>query len=91
MRPDDILHWLRAQPFRPFRITMNSGRSYEIRHPEIVRVLRTSLIIFTPTEKEEVYETGDMIGLVLIERIEPLNPPADASPAAQPSSDAEQS
>ena len=80
MRPEDILHWLRAQPFRPFRITMNSGRSYEIRHPEVVRVLRTSIVIFTPTDQEDVFERGDMIGLVLIERIEPIEAPTPAAP-----------
>jgi len=27
----------KAQPFRPFRIRMNSGRTFDIRHPEMVR------------------------------------------------------
>jgi hypothetical protein len=82
MRPEDILRWLQARPFQPFRITMNSGRSYDIRHPEFVRLLRTSLVIYTPSEQEGVFERGEMIGLVLIERIEPIEAPAAPAPQA---------
>jgi hypothetical protein len=32
MRPDDVLFWLRAVPFRPFRLTLNSGRTIDMRH-----------------------------------------------------------
>jgi hypothetical protein len=35
MRPDDLLAWVHAAPFQPFRICLNSGRTYEIRHPEM--------------------------------------------------------
>lgn len=72
MRAEDILVWLRAQPFAPFRITMNSGRSYEVRHPEMVRLMRTTLMLFTPGAEPDLYDHAEMIGLVLIERIVPL-------------------
>ncbi len=71
MRPEDLLFWLRAQPFRPFRIVMVGGKTYEVRHPEFVRLMRSSLVHFTPSDQPEIYERGDMLGLVLIERIEP--------------------
>jgi hypothetical protein len=80
VRPEDILQWLQAQPFRPFRITMNSGRAIEVRHPELVRVLRTSLMVFRPTEQADVYERWDMFGLVLIENIAPIDAPAAPAP-----------
>ena len=72
MRPEDVLTWLRALPFVPFRVTLNSGRTFEVRHPEVVRVLRTSLLLFTPTAEPDVFDRADMVGLVLIERIEPV-------------------
>ncbi len=75
MRPEDILRWLRVQPFRPFRITTNSGRVIEVRHPELVRVLRTAPMVFRPTEQAEVYEPWDMFGLVLIENIASIEAP----------------
>jgi hypothetical protein len=29
-----VLDYVRAEPFRPFRIHMASGRTFDIRHPE---------------------------------------------------------
>ncbi len=73
MRPEDVLFWLQAQPFQPFRVTLNSGRSFEVRHPELVRLMRTSLLHFTPSNQEGVFDRAETIGLVLVERIEPLD------------------
>ena len=78
MRPEDLLAWLRGQPFIPFRIVMNSGTTLEIKHPEFVRVLRTSFLYFEPTIEENVYDWRHTFGLVLIERIEPLGSPLPA-------------
>ena len=47
MRPDDVLEWSRAVPFRPFRICLNSGRTYDIRHPEMIRVGRSYVNIYS--------------------------------------------
>jgi len=81
LRAEEFLTWLRATAFVPFRILMNSGRTYEVRHPELARALRGSVLLFTPTEDPDLYDRVEMIGLVLIERIEPLSAPA---PAAAP-------
>ncbi len=42
MRPEDMHRFLRRRPFRPFRITLTDGRSYEIHHPELMMVGRSS-------------------------------------------------
>jgi hypothetical protein len=78
MRPDDILFSVRARPFRPFRIRMNSGQAYDVRHPELVRVMLGSLLLFTPTDQPDVYERAQILGLTLIEKIEPIDAPAAA-------------
>ena len=79
MRPEDILYWLKAVPFKPFRICLNSGRTYEIRHPEMLRVSRSTMHIFSFTdEPEDPFEKMEMVGLVLVERIEPIEAPAHA-------------
>lgn len=79
MRPDDLLVWLRAVPFKPFRITLNSGRTYDIRHPEMLRVGRTSVNIFSfAGEPADPYERMEMVSLLLIERIEPIETAARA-------------
>ena len=46
-----------AEPFRPFRIRITSGRNFEIRHPEMVRVGADSVIIFTTVSDDpEIYD-----------------------------------
>lgn len=72
MRPEDLLYWLKAQPFRPFRITLVNGESYEVRHPEFVKLMKTSLVYFTPSSDPDVFERGTMLGLLLIQKIEPI-------------------
>jgi hypothetical protein len=40
LRPEALLSYVRADHFRPFRIKMLSGKTYDIRHPEMIRVMR---------------------------------------------------
>jgi hypothetical protein len=73
MRAEDLMFWVRAAPFAPFRIRLNSGRVFEIRHPEMMRVGRSSAIIFSFSgEPATPYERAEMISLVLIESVEPI-------------------
>ena len=73
MRPDDLLTWTRATPFVPFRIRLNSGRMFEIRHPEMLRVGRSAANIYTfAGEPADPFERMDMVSLVLIESVEPV-------------------
>ncbi len=79
MRPEDLQFWQRSVPFRPFRICLNSGRVYEIRHPEMIRVGRSTAIVFSYAgNPDEPFERMEMVGLVLIERIEPMEARAHA-------------
>ena len=73
MTPQEVLSPVRAQPFRPFRIRMNSGRTFDIHHPEMVRVGRRDLFIFTfVSDSPDVYDRWENISLLLIESISPL-------------------
>jgi hypothetical protein len=51
MRPEDILSFLRARPFEPFRIYMSDGSQYEIHHPELAIVERSKVIVGVPGPK----------------------------------------
>src|SRR5436309_528496 len=42
MRPADLLLLVKAEPFQPFRVVMTHGPIYEVRHPEFVKVGRSS-------------------------------------------------
>ena len=69
-----LISYIGAEPFRPFRIKMASGRDFEIRHPEIISVGRSSAHIFTfmSEDPEEVKQREHKVPLLLIESIEPL-------------------
>jgi hypothetical protein len=36
---------LSQRPFKPFRLVMSSGESYEVRHPEMAWLTRTSILV----------------------------------------------
>lgn len=76
MTPQEILNYLKAQPFRPFRIQMNSGRTFDIRHPEMVRLGRRDMLIFTfVSDLPDVYDRWENVSLLLIESLAPLEAP----------------
>jgi hypothetical protein len=69
----DVLQWVQAKPFVPFRIRINSGRTYDVRHPEMVKVSHTQVLVFSyPKGMEDLVEKTEMVGLQLVETIEPL-------------------
>jgi len=45
MRGDILKSALTASPFRPFRLHVADGTSYEINHPELLMVSRNSVVI----------------------------------------------
>lgn len=75
MTASRILNYVTAEPFRPFRLRMASGDSFEIRHPEMVQVGKTTATIFTwmSDDPEEPSEREREISVLLIESIEPLS------------------
>jgi hypothetical protein len=62
-----IASCVEAEPFGPFRITTTSGRTFEIRHPEIVQVGRSTITIFTflSDNQEEAEEREVEVSLLL--------------------------
>ena len=70
MLPADVLAYTRAAPFRPFRFVLNSGKSYDVRHPEMVRVTLSSVLYFYATDPEGPAERWETVSLPLIQSIE---------------------
>jgi hypothetical protein len=65
--------YVSAEPFRPFRIRMASGQTFEIRHPEMILVGRTSVRVFLPAGEDS--QNGDRwqdVSLLLMETLEPI-------------------
>ncbi len=69
-----LLTYVKAEPFRPFRLHMASGRTFDIRHPEMIKVLKNFLLVFSFTEDDgELADQMETVSLMLIESISHLN------------------
>lgn len=73
MRPEDIREFLLHKPFQPFRLTLTDGRTYEVRHPELAMVGRSSVAIGVPAENDPrpVFDRLVTVSLLHIMQIEP--------------------
>ena len=77
MTPKEVMTHVTAEPFRPFRIRTASGRAFEVKHPEVVQVGRTTLTLSVPLTDDIPEGRGlwHKLSLMLIESIEPLEAP----------------
>ena len=81
MRPEDFRDYLRKQPFRPFRVTLTDGRTYEVHHPELAMVGRSTVIIglARPNEPEPVFDRHVTVSLLHIMQIESIVPATEGA------------
>jgi len=63
---------LSPRPFQPVRVTLSSGQSYGIRHPEMALLTRTSLLIGTDVAEDGVPAEFKILSLLHVTAIEPL-------------------
>ena len=77
MRPDEIRAHLRREPFRPIRIYISDGSSYDVRHPELMFVSRAEVVIGLDARDDELPERSVYCDPLRITRIEPV----DATPS----------
>src|SRR6185437_1120837 len=45
---------LTQRPFKPFRLVMSSGQTYDVRHPEMAMLTRTDLLVGVDVEDDGV-------------------------------------
>jgi hypothetical protein len=81
LAPRVVLDFVTAEPFRPFRMHMASGRAVDIEHSEMVRVCRSSINVhMRPEGDSATAERWQEVSLMLPESIEPqLTPTHPAS------------
>lgn len=63
---------LRQQPFRPFRLVMSSGESYEVRHPERAFLTRTDILVGVGETYQGVPASIRICALVNVASVEPI-------------------
>lgn len=64
---------LSQQPFKPFRLVMSSGASYEVRHPEMAMLTRTDMLVGVDETDEGVPAEFKICSLLHVSAVEPLS------------------
>ena len=76
MTPQAVLGHVKAEPFRPFRIHMASGRTFDVRHPEMIKVLKSYALVFkTDGGDPELPDEHESVSLMLTESVSHLEAP----------------
>ncbi len=70
LTPQTLLGYVKAKPFRPFRIEMANGRGIEIRHPEMIKILRNEVLVFDDI-RQGFSDRWESLSLELAEAISP--------------------
>ncbi|UCF33546.1 MAG: hypothetical protein JSV78_14560 [Phycisphaerales bacterium] len=73
MRADEIRSHVRKQPFRPFRLYLTDGASYEVHHPELIYVSRREVVVALEFGEDDMPERSAYCDPMHITHIEPLD------------------
>jgi hypothetical protein len=81
MGQNDLRERLQRRPFRPFRIHVSDGATYDIHHPDQVLTTFTSVLLATPgvDPSSPAWDELITVSLLHITRLEPITPPAPPS------------
>ena len=64
---------VRQQPFVPLRIVTSSGRTYDVRHPDLIWIGRSDLHVGMPSpEDPTIYDKDARIAIMHITALEDL-------------------
>ena len=75
MRREEVIGALRTRPFRPFRMHVTDGATFDVRHPEVVMVTRTAALVGIPEPDDappaiEKFNLVDLLHITRLEQIE---------------------
>jgi hypothetical protein len=78
MTREDLVEHVRRRPFIPIRITITTGRTFDLYHPDLIMVGRREAVVgLTLDPSDTVYDRSAHVDLSQITAVEPL-------PAAKP-------
>jgi hypothetical protein len=63
---------LARRPFQPVKLILSSGHAYEIRHPEMALLTRTSILVGTDVAEDGVPAEFKIVSLLHVTAIEPI-------------------
>ncbi len=64
---------LAQRPFKPFRLVMSSGQAYDVRHPEMAWLTRTSILVGIDETEDNVPAEFKICSLLHVATVEPLS------------------
>jgi hypothetical protein len=64
---------LGQRPFNPFRLVMSSGQTYDVRHPEMAWLTRTSILVGIDQTDDGVPAEFKICSLLHVTAVEPLS------------------
>jgi hypothetical protein len=65
---------LGLHPFKPFRLVMSRGETYDVRHPEMAMLTRTDILVGTDVADDGVPAEFKICSLLHVATIEPIGP-----------------
>lgn len=63
---------LTRRPFQPFQLVMSSGQTYEVRHPEVALLTRTSILVGVDESDDGIPAEFKICSLLHVTAVEPL-------------------
>ena len=73
MRPDELRNHLRQQPFRPFRFFLTNGASYDVPHPEMMFVTRTTVVVAAELGENDLPDNLVYCDPLHVTHVEPID------------------
>jgi hypothetical protein len=75
------------RPFKPFRLVMSSGQTYEVRHPEMAMLTRTDILVGVGESDDGIPPEFRICSLLHVTTVEPVNlaAPAEEQHTGNPS------
>lgn len=73
MKPEQLRQLMYREPFEPFRVRLNDGRSFDIKHPKLSLVGESVFIIGIPAPDDpnpQFYEHQVWVPLRQIDRLD---------------------
>jgi len=64
---------LTKRPFKPFRLVMSSGQTYEVRHPEMAMLTTSDILVGIGETDEGVPAEFKICSLLHVTSIEPVS------------------
>jgi hypothetical protein len=74
IRPEDVRKHLDKRPFEAFRICLTDGQAYDVFHPELCMIDRSTVYVGVPDPRRPgVAMDTHHVALVYVARFEPVN------------------